>query len=59
MGWKSNENVHFSKQMLLFHIFLLFILRYVKKCAQFSECIIAIIFYIFSIFINLLIDLVP
>ena len=31
MGWKSNENVHFSKQMLLFHIFLLFILRYVKK----------------------------
>ena len=35
---KSNSKVHFSKQMLLFYLFLPFTLRYVKKCIQFSEC---------------------
>ena len=66
MEWKSNINVHFSKQILLFHLFLPFILRYVKKCAQFLEYYCYYIPYMFSIFIkivfecyNLLIDLVP
>ena len=35
MGLKSSINIRFSKQMLLFYLFLLIILRYVKKCAQF------------------------
>ena len=37
-GMKSNNKVHFSKQMLLFYLFLPFILWYVIKCIQFSEC---------------------
>ena len=50
MGWKSNSKVHFSKQMFLFHLFFPVILRYVKKCTQFSECYCYYIPYIFSIF---------
>ena len=56
MGWKSKSKVHFSKQMFLSHLFLPFILRYVK-------IVIAIIFHIyFQFFIfecyNVLINLV-
>ena len=65
MGWKSNIKVHFSKQMLLFHLFSPFILWYEKKYPQFSESYCYNIPYMFSIFIkiifechNLLIDLV-
>ena len=50
MGWKNNSKVYFSKQMLLFHLFLPFILRYVKKRPQFSECYCFYIPYIFSFF---------
>ena len=35
MGWKSNINIYFSKQILLFHLFLPFILRYVKNVLDF------------------------
>ena len=58
-------NVDFSKQMLHFHLFFSFILRYVKKCAQSLEFYCYYIPYIFSVFIkiffecyNLLIELV-
>ena len=50
MGWKSNSKVYFSKQMLLFHLFLPFILRYVKKRTQFSDCYCFYIPYMFSFF---------
>ena len=50
MRWKSNSKVHFSKHTLLFHLFLHFILRYVKKCTQFLECYCFYIPYIFSDF---------
>ena len=72
MGWKSNINVHFSKQMLhsnfffFFFFFLSFNLSYLKKCAEFLECCCRYIPYMFSILIKalfeyyiLLIDLVP
>ena len=66
MGRKRSIHVHFSKQMLLSHLILLGILRYVKKCAQFLEYYCHYIPYLFSIFIkiifesyNLLINLVP
>ena len=65
-GWKRNVNAYFSKQMLLFHLFLPFILRYAKKCAKYLECYCYYISYMFSIFIkiifawyNLLIDSAP
>ena len=35
---KSNSEVYPSKQMLFFHLFLPYILSYVKKCTQSSEC---------------------
>ena len=50
MGWKSNSKVHFSKQMLLFHLLLPFNLWYVKKFTLFSECYRYCIPYIFSVF---------
>ena len=55
MGWKSN-NKHFSKQMLLFHLILPFILRDVKNCAQFLECYCCFIRYMFSIFIKIIFE---
>ena len=65
-GWKSNINIYFSKEMLPFHLFLPFILRYVKKCTKCLECYSYYIPYMFSIFIkiifvwyNVLIDLAP
>ena len=48
MGWKSNVNVHFLKQMLLFRIFLPFILRYGKKVLKLQN-IIATVFHIYYI----------
>ena len=66
MGQKININIHFSKQMLLSHLFLPFILRHMKKLVQFLECYCYYIPYMSSVFIkiifecyNLLIDLVP
>ena len=49
-------NVHLSKQMFLFHLFLPFILSYVKKYAQSSECYCYYIPYMFSIFINIMFE---
>ena len=56
MGWKNNINIQFSKQMLLSHLFLPFIIRYVKKCGQFSECYCYYIPYMFSIFIKIILE---
>ena len=59
MGLRSNRTGHFSKQMLLFHVFC-------PLCAQFLECYCYYFPYMFLIFVkiifecyNLLIDLVP
>ena len=46
MGWKSNINIHFSKEILLFHLFVPFIPRYVKKVLN-PDNIIAIILHMF------------
>ena len=51
MGWKSNINIHFSKQMLVFHLFLPFILRYVKKVPNLQD-IIAIEYNNFKFILN-------
>ena len=45
--------VHFSKEMLLLHLFFPFILWYEKKYAQFSECYYYNILHMFSIFIKI------
>ena len=64
MGWKSNINIHFSKQMLVFHLFLPFILRYVKKVPNLQDIIaieynfkFVLNFYHNSLCYNLLTDL--
>ena len=49
-GMETNINVHILKQILLFHLFLPFILKCVKKVFYFQN--IAIIFHMFSIFIK-------
>ena len=56
IGWKSNINVDFSKQMLPFHLFVPFILKYVIKCAQCFECYCYYIPYMFSVFINIIFE---
>ena len=62
MGWKSNGKVHFSKQMFLFHLFLPFILRYVKKKYSIFKALFPLYSIYFQFFIfecyNLLIALV-
>ena len=60
MGWKINVNVYFSKQMLLFHLFLPFILWYVKKLLNIQNIsAIPVFMKIRFECYNLLIDLVP
>ena len=50
--WKSYINIHFSKQMLLFHHFLPFILRYVKKMCSIIR--ILLLYYVFNFYQELL-----